>query len=294
MPDNTISVPYTRPLSWQGVLAFFSHRATPGVEAVVDGRYCRTVTTANGVGWIAAGPCEAGDSLEISVFGPTGRNLDEVGQRVSVIFDVDAPIRRIRRKLGSDAALRPRLRSLPGVRVMGAWSGFELTIRAILGQQISVAAATTLAGRIAHRYGETLNVPGAPGGLRRLFPKPLRLARARFDNMGLIGSRIATIKAVSRAVVDEELTFDPDQDSAEFCRRFTAIKGIGDWTAQYVAMRVLRDPDAFPSSDLGLLKAVEPGNRLTPRELQERAEAWRPWRAYAASLLWYGASGSGG
>lgn len=294
MPDTIICVPYRQPLSWEGVLAFFTHRATPGVEAVVDGRYCRTVETANGVGRIAVGPADGGERLEVSVHGLQRRDLDEVGARVAVIFDVDAPIGRIRRKLASDAALKPRLRNLPGVRVMGAWSGFELTIRAILGQQISVAAATTLAGRIAQRYGETLNEPGVPGGLRRLFPKPLRLARARFDNMGLIGSRIATIKAVSRAVVDGELSFDAGQDSAEFCSRFTAIKGIGDWTAQYVAMRVLRDPDAFPASDLGLLKAVEPGNRLTPRELQARAEAWRPWRAYAASLLWYGASGSGG
>ncbi len=294
MAELTVSVPYRKPFSWQGVLGFFRYRATPGVEAIVDGKYCRTIATENDAGWIAAGPAADGSTLDVSVQGIPSADLGEVGRRVSVIFDVDAPIDQIRRKLRSDAALKSRLENLPGVRVMGAWSGFELTIRAILGQQISVAAATTLAGRIAGRYGEALSPAAACAGLRRLFPTPARLARARFNNMGLIGSRIATIKAVSRAVEEGELSFHPDQDVALFCERFTAIKGIGDWTAQYVAMRVLRDPDAFPSSDLGLLKAVEPGTRMTPRELKARAEDWRPWRAYAASLLWYGASGSGG
>ncbi|MEM9207928.1 MAG: AlkA N-terminal domain-containing protein [Pseudomonadota bacterium] len=294
MRDETVRVPYRKPLSWEGVLGFFSFRATPGVEAVVDGRYCRTISTANGVGWLAAEPAGDGASLAVTAHGVPPDDLSEVVRRVSVIFDVDAPIERIRRRLGADAVLLPRLKRLPGVRVMGAWSGFELTVRAILGQQISVAAATTLAGRVAERYGEPLSPPEAWSGLTRLFPTPARLARAHFNNMGLIGSRIATIKAVSKAVAAGELSFHPDQDVTEFCDRFTAIKGIGDWTAQYVAMRVLRDPDAFPSSDLGLMKAVEPGTRLTPAELAARAEHWRPWRAYAASLLWYGAAGSGG
>ena len=294
MPDFTVNVPYRKPLSWQGVLGFFRYRATPGVEAVINESYCRTIATRNDVGWMAASPAADGASLDVRVSGIRRGDMPEVQRRVSVIFDVDAPIDRIRRKLSADAALKSRLNSLPGVRVMGAWSGFELTIRAILGQQITVAAATTLAGRIANRYGEVLSPSNPLNELNRLFPAPARLARARFNNMGLIGSRIATIKSVSRAVEDGELSFAPEQDVAEFCKRFTAIKGIGDWTAQYVAMRVLRDPDAFPSSDLGLLKAVDPDTRLTPKELSARAEGWRPWRAYAASLLWYGAPGSGG
>jgi AraC family transcriptional regulator of adaptative response / DNA-3-methyladenine glycosylase II len=184
--------------------------------------------------------------------------------------------------------------------VPGAWDGFELTVRAILGQQISVAAATTLAGRIAERYGSASDVAvpdlddnAAP---RLIFPGPERLMRSRLKSLGVISSRADTIRRVAKATAEGLVSFDPAQDPTEFCRSLVAIKGIGDWTAQYVAMRALKDPDAFPHADLGLLRAFDvPGrDRIKPAELKDRAEMWRPWRAYAALLLWSSDANSGG
>jgi AraC family transcriptional regulator of adaptative response / DNA-3-methyladenine glycosylase II len=175
-----------------------------------------------------------------------------------------------------------------------------LAIRAILGQQISVKAATTLAGRIADRYGEKLSISSESSdtGLSRIFPRAERLIRARFNNIGLVTSRAETIRRVAAAVVNGDLSFDVAQEPEDFCASLTAIKGVGDWTAQYVAMRVLKNPDAFPSTDLGLLKALgsieDQAGQATPTELLRRAEAWRPWRAYAALLLWSSLANSGG
>jgi AraC family transcriptional regulator of adaptative response / DNA-3-methyladenine glycosylase II len=180
--------------------------------------------------------------------------------------------------------------------VPGAWDGFELAVRAILGQQVSVKAATTLAGRIAHRYGDPLNLPqgGNAHGLTRIFPTPQKLMRARFNDMGIVTSRIESIRRLSQAIVNGDLSFDPAQDPSEFCAALMAIRGIGPWTAQYVAMRALKNPDAFPEADLGLVKAIGYPARMTPAELLAMAENWRPWRAYAAMLLWGSLPGSGG
>ena len=158
-------------------------------------------------------------------------------------------------------------------------------MRAILGQQVSVKGATTIAGRIAARYGEPLALEGEvpDAGLTHAFPTPERLLRARFRNLGLVRARAETIRRVAAAVLAGEVRFDAAQDPAEFCRALCAIRGIGDWTAQYVAMRALRDPDAFPAGDLVLRNAL---GGISAREALARAEAWRPWRAYAAMHLW--------
>ena len=190
------------------------------------------------------------------------------------------------------------LKKSPGIRVPGAWDGFELAVRAILGQQVSVKAATTFAGRIAERYGERIDVPidGLSNAPDRLFPGPERLQRARLENLGVIRSRAQTIRDVARAVVNGSLSFDLAQDVDAHRAALMSIKGIGDWTAEYVAMRALKYPDAFPASDLGLLRAFDgPANeRLRSTELLARAEAWRPWRAYAALLIWGSEKGAGG
>ena len=187
------------------------------------------------------------------------------------------------------------MRKNPGVRVPGAWDGFELTVRAILGQQVSVKAATTFAGRIAERYGEPIETPAADAPAR-LFPAPARLVRARLENLGLVRARAQTIRDVARAVVDGRLNFDAGQTVREIREALVDIRGIGEWTAEYVAMRTMKDPDAFPASDLGLLRAFDEaeGRRLRPGELLERADGWRPWRAYAALLIWGSDSGAGG
>lgn len=242
------------------------------------------------------GPDPAGDALRMGFAGSRSRPNQALAGLGRSVFDTDAPIGQIADDLKRDATLRRILRQNPGVRVPGAWDGFELTVRAILGQQISVKAATTLAGRIADRYGERTNFPGVAGGagLNRIFPTPRRLMRARFNGIGIVQSRIDTIRSVSSAVASGELAFDGSQARDKVCNVLLSIRGIGDWTAQYVAMRALRDPDAFPRSDLGLISAVAHPDRVTPKALGERAEGWRPWRAYAAMLLWGSLAGSGG
>ena len=292
----SVLLPYRRPYDWHGLLDFLGGRATPGVEAVANGEYLRTARIGDAHGIIRVS--NTGSALSLSVHGIGTAFLFPVVQRVRSMFDVDAPIDDIAAALSSDAQLRQWLETRPGIRVPGAWSGFELAVRAILGQQVSVRAATTLAGRIAGRYGEPLgaaieDLQDAPS---LLFPEPRRLVRARLENLGIIRRRAQTIRDLARAVVAGDLSFDAAQTGDDFRGALTAIRGIGSWTAEYVAMRVMKDPDAFPSSDLGLLRAFErpDGTRPRPAGLAARAEAWRPWRAYAALLTWGSDTGAGG
>ncbi|MDJ0795003.1 MAG: Ada metal-binding domain-containing protein [Woeseiaceae bacterium] len=291
-----VLLPYRRPYDWHGLLDFFSGRATPGVEAVVDGNYVRTVRIGDECGIVRVS--DLGDAISLSVHGTGTASLFPVVQRVRSMFDVDAPIDDISAGLNRDKKLRAWLKVRPGVRVPGAWDGFELTVRAILGQQVSVKAATTFAGRIAKRYGEPVGatIDGLQDAPDVLFPEPRKLMRARLEHLGIIRSRSQTIRDLARAVVSGDLNFDAAQKLEDFRDALTAIRGIGSWTAEYVAMRVMKDPDAFPTSDLGLLRAFDlpDGTRLRPSELASRAEAWRPWRAYAALLTWGSDPGAGG
>ena len=292
----SVLLPYREPYGWQNLLDFFAGRATPGVELVQDGRYLRTVEVGEERGLLEVGERTGGLSLTLHGIG-TG-SLFSIVQRSRSLFDLDAPIDDISGVLSRDRVLHQWLKKSPGIRVPGAWDGFELAVRAILGQQVSVKAATTFAGRIAERYGERIDVPidGLSNAPDRLFPGPERLQRARLENLGVIRSRAQTIRDLARAVVNGSLSFDLAQDIEAHRAALLSIKGIGDWTAEYVAMRALKSPDAFPASDLGLLRAFDgPANdRLRPTELLARAEAWRPWRAYAALLIWGSEKGAGG
>jgi len=292
----TVELPYRQPYGWSELLEFFAGRATPGVELVTDGRYLRTVRIGDRSGVIDVQ--DAGGALSLTVHGIATDTLFAAVQRTRSLFDLDAPIDDIGEALSQDRTLRSWMKDNPGIRVPGAWDGFELCVRAVLGQQVSVKAATTFAGRIAERYGEPVGVDikevdDAP---TRLFPAPQRLARARLENLGIIRSRAQTIRDLARATSSGELDFGADQSVEQFHSTLTSIKGVGDWTAEYVAMRALKNPDAFPASDLGLLRAFDEqdGRRLPPAELAARAEAWRPWRAYAALLIWGSESGTGG
>lgn len=292
----TVRLPYRQPFSWDTMLQFFAVRATPGVESVVADVYRRTICIDGEHAIVEVRPDHRTGYLALTLNSINTNALFEVVQQARELFDLDAPISEINAALKKDPLLARLLTANPGVRVPGAWDGFELTIRAILGQQISVKAATTLAGRIAARYGVPLEVAdiGDTSGLDRVFPTAEKLRRARFNNIGLVSARAATIRNVAAATADGVLRFDPAQDPAEFCAQLKSIKGVGDWTAQYVAMRTLKNPDAFPASDLGLLKSVTSGRRATSAELTRRAESWRPWRAYAALLLWSSPKSSGG
>ena len=292
----TVQLPYRQPYGWTELLAFFEGRATPGVELVKNGRYLRTVRFGDRSGVIDVK--EANGALSLTAHGVSTDTLFAAVQRTRSLFDLDAPIDDIGVVLSRDKTLQAWLKRTPGIRVPGAWDGFELCVRAVLGQQVSVKAATTFAGRIAERYGEPVGVAidGMDDAPMRLFPGPQRLARARLESLGIIRSRAQTIRDIARATNNGDLRFAADQSPDEFRSILTSIKGVGDWTAEYVAMRALKDPDAFPASDLGLLRAFDEhgGRRMRPAELAKRAEAWRPWRAYAALLIWGSDSGAGG
>jgi AraC family transcriptional regulator of adaptative response / DNA-3-methyladenine glycosylase II len=291
----TLRLPYRTPFDWDAMLLFFAARATPGVESVAGDIYRRTICIDGEHGVVEVRPGTHGGSLAMTLHGVRTNALFEVIQRMRELFDLDAPVAEIGAVLGGDKKLRAELRKHPGVRVPGAWDGFELTVRAILGQQVSVKAATTLAGRIAARYGEPVQLAGTDDpALSRVFPAPNRLRLARLNNLGLVRSRAETIRRVAAAAAAGDLRFDTAQDPETFCASLTSIKGVGDWTAQYVAMRVLKYPDAFPATDLGLLKALMHPERTTPAVMRQCAEAWRPWRAYAAMLMWNSLATSGG
>jgi AraC family transcriptional regulator of adaptative response / DNA-3-methyladenine glycosylase II len=292
-------LPCRQPFDWAALLAFFAARATPGVEDVVGDAYFRSVEIDGRAGVIEC-RLEPQGRLGLTLHGVATAQLFVVVQRVRDLFDLEAPVAEIAETLRTDTVLQGTLERHPGIRVPGAWDGFELAVRAILGQQVSVKAATTLAGRIADRYGAHFTLPASLAGrdavpkLRRTFPGPERLARAQFDDMGIVGSRAGAIRGLARAVVSGDIDFDPGQDPRAFCDDLCDVRGIGDWTAQYVAMRGLKFPDALPVTDLGLLKAAGLSGRTGAAELRRRAEAWRPWRAYAAMLLWSSLPNSGG
>jgi AraC family transcriptional regulator of adaptative response / DNA-3-methyladenine glycosylase II len=294
----SVRLGWRQPFDWDTMLAFLAGRATPGVEQVVADSYLRTVSVDDQPGVIECRFDAGKQQAVLLLHGIQTAQLFPVVQRVREMLDLDAPIALIREVLQADDRLAALIEKQPGVRVPGAWDGFELAVRAILGQQVSVKAATTLAGRLAGRYGEVATLPASLKGrgevvLGRLFPAPGKLARARFNNLGITGGRADTIRRLAKAVVNGDIDFDQGQDPAAFCERLKTIKGIGDWTAEYVAMRALKNPDAFPASDLGLLKAMDEESSGAAN-LWQRAEAWRPWRAYAALLLWGSLPGSGG
>lgn len=279
---------YRKPLDWDGLLKYLSVRATPGVETVQRGIYRRTIRVGEEIGVIEVDRPRLAEPLRLRVLLDQRAGLLDIATRARALFDLDADPDQILSFLGQDAVIGPRVKANPGLRIPGCWDPFEIAVRAILGQQVSVAAATTLAGRLAGRYGEPLAArEDRPDSLARLFPTPERLARARLRSIGLTQARAATLNRFAAAVADGSVRLDAARDLEDTEAELTSIAGIGPWTAQYIAMRALREPDAFPVGDLGLRRAVSTnGHPATSRHLASLAEAWRPWRAYAAAHLW--------
>jgi len=272
------------PYNWKGMLAFLAARATPGIEVVEGGCYRRSISLNGNHGYFEISLDVANNALAARVQFGDPRSLFFITERIRSMFDLNADWAAIVQTLKTDPLLAVRLEAEPGLRVPGCWNGFELAVRAILGQQVSVKGATTLAGRLVKTFGQPFS---AAGSITHVFPQPRALADANFAGIGLPGARAETIRALARAVCDARINFDGVVDSCEFLARLCEIPGIGTWTAQYVAMRALGEPDAFPSSDLGLLRAL---SLNSTRDLERRAEVWRPWRAYAAVYLWNVAS----
>jgi AraC family transcriptional regulator of adaptative response / DNA-3-methyladenine glycosylase II len=282
-----VRLAYRLPFAWTALLRFLAVRAIPGVEVVEGDTYRRTIVLNGMPGRIDVWPDADSPALLTRVQLPRYDSLIDVVERVRRLFDLDADPLRITEHLRQSPQLERIIEALPGVRVPGAWDAFELAVRAILGQQVTVRGASTLAGRLVHTFGTPIEC--GSDALTHLFPRPETLADVDLARIGLPRARAATIRALAASVVRGDITFDASRDVEDAVVRLCAIDGMGPWTAHYIAMRALGEPDAFPSTDLGLRRALGNGaGPLPAAEVSRRAEAWRPWRAYAAMYLWLG------
>ena len=279
-----VRLDFRPPLDWDGLLGFFAARATPGVESVRGDVWLRTARAGAHRGWVSVTPIAGRPALRAEISSSLAPALMEVVARLRRVFDLDAQPRIIAAHLAKDRRLAASVRARPGLRVPGSFEGFDAAVRAILGQQVSVAAATTLSGRLAAAFGEPIATPH--GALVTLAPSASRLAAASetaLSAIGLTRARAATLRGLSRAVVSGALRLDRPAPVDATLEALLALPGIGDWTAQYIAMRALGWPDAFPAGDLGIRKAL---GMIPAKAARELAERWRPWRAYAALHLW--------
>jgi DNA-3-methyladenine glycosylase II len=274
---------FAAPYDWPAMLGFLSARAIAGMETVVGDVYSRCIGL-NGVhGTLSIQPATA-DALELTLDFPDPTALPEIIARLRRMFDLDADLITMQRHLSNDPLLARLIAERPGLRVPGAWDGLELAIRAVLGQQITVVAAIKLAGKLVAQYGVPLVSPRE--GLTHVFPDASVLAAADLATLGMPKSRGRTLSGVAQALMDDPLLFEPGREGG--VARLLALHGIGEWTAQYIALRQLREMDGFANGDVGLINALaaQKGEPVTAKQLLLRAEAWRPYRGYAAQLLW--------
>jgi AraC family transcriptional regulator, regulatory protein of adaptative response / DNA-3-methyladenine glycosylase II len=295
--DVVLRLRYRPPYDWENMLIFLQARAIPGLEIVEDNRYLRTVEIEGEVGSIAVAHLPRTQSLEVSILFPNVRALPAIVARLRRLFDLGADIETIEQHLALDPALAGLVALRPGLRAPGGWDGFEVAVRAVLGQQISVAAARQLAGRLVELHGRSVPKPFRNHRLlSRAFPNPSRLASASSIGLAMPAARLAALTEVARAAVADPSLFHPLGGLTETVARLKAIRGIGEWSAQYIALRAVRESDAFPATDLGLLRGAASisGAAVSPAGLLGRAEGWRPWRAYAAQHLWAAAGNAAG
>jgi AraC family transcriptional regulator of adaptative response / DNA-3-methyladenine glycosylase II len=282
----TMRLAYRPPLAWGSLLDFLRLRAIPGVESVDGNTYSRTVEVDGEPGTIAITPAAEGPYLTVRMSLPATARLAQVIAGIRRIFDLTADPDRIAQDLGVDPVLRSAVRAGPGLRVPGAWDPFELAVRAVVGQQISVKAATTIAGRIARTFGKAAEA-SSESKVRYLFPGPAVLCEVDLREVGLTAARARTVRNLAIAACAGRLPRDSSAGLEATIEALMQIGGIGAWTAQYIAMRGFAEPDAFPQGDLGLRRAASNGRGLiSAHELERMAERWRPWRAYAAMYLW--------
>jgi len=286
-----LTLAYRPPLPWRQLLHFLACRATIGVECIRGDSYYRTVALGKHSGWLRVHPLAERAALAVEITASLTPVLPVLLAKLRDLFDLNVRPDVVSAHLQGDARLRPLVRRMPGLRVPGAFDGFELAVRAIVGQQVSVRAATTLAGRLAAAFGEPADTPIAELG--RFSPTPERIAAAKpaeLTALGITAARAGSILALARAVNDDELSLHPGANPEATVCRLRELPGIGDWTAQCIALRALRWPDAFPVGDLGLVRAWRARSR---RRLRDTAEAWRPWRAYATMYLWQSLASEG-
>jgi AraC family transcriptional regulator of adaptative response / DNA-3-methyladenine glycosylase II len=282
---------YRPPLAWPELLEYLARRAVPGAEFVSleEGSYARTVSSGNRTGWLSVRRSSDGEWLDVTLPISLAEVSWQILTQLRALFDLDASPASVDAQLGDDPLLGPSVRRHPGLRVPGAWTTFELAVRAVLGQQVSVTGASTLAGRLTAKFGKPVSSPFPH--LNRLTPSAKDLAAASPADIATIGlprARALALHELAAAAERGELSFGPAATVEDAVTALRQVRGIGEWTAQYVAMRALRFPDAFPAADLGVRKALAAPGEPLPSEKQvlERASGWRPWRAYAVLHLW--------
>ena len=261
----TFRLGYRPPYNWASIIGFLGQRAIPGVETVTLDEYRRTISLDGKTGFISVRPVFQKNYLELRIEFPEPAALFRIVERVRNIFDLRADPNDVDEHLRRDARLKPMVQNQAGMRVPGCWDGFEIAVRAVLGQQVSVKGATTMAGRLVAEFG------GA-----KIFPEADALAEADLARIGLTRQRAETIRQLASSVARGDVSFNTSLGLEAFEQRMIALPGIGPWTAQYIGMRI-GEPDAFPTGDLYL------------RSFAKESEAWRPWRAYAAMYIWNGA-----
>ncbi len=282
----TINLPYRPPFNWPLMLAFFQHRQINGMEYVTEDSYQRNVLIDECTGWLALTHHKTKPALVMKISLTDYSYLNNVITRVRRMFDLDADIELIHQKLSKNSLLAEVIKEHDGLRLPGCWDVFEFSIRAILGQQISVKAATTLAKRITAKYGQTH--PTCPQNILLSFPSVNALLDVDFEGIGLTKTRIATLQRWITYFSENHDSIENYQSLEILEKQLCQIKGIGPWTVNYLAMRGLSDPDAFPSADLGIIKALTIDDKKpSNKEILQLGEQWRPWRSYAAIYLWH-------
>ena len=286
--EVTLKLRYRAPYDWYAMLSFLAARAVTGMELVENGTYARVIDLDGAIGAVQVSQAPGEDALIAQVRFPKLSSLPTIIARLRRVFDLSADPQAINAHLSQDPALAPLVAGRPGLRAPGGWDGFELAVRAILGQQVTVGAAIALAGKLVAAYGEP--APLSATGDARLshaFPRPERLAKEEIT-LGMPGARVKALTGLAAAVAEDPNILGIGRSLDEAVARLKALPGVGEWTAQYIALRGMREPDAFPAADVGLMRALadENGKRPNAAALLERAEAWRPWRAYAAQHLW--------
>jgi AraC family transcriptional regulator, regulatory protein of adaptative response / DNA-3-methyladenine glycosylase II len=286
-PEISLLLPYRPPYDWEAIARFFADRAIAGVEIVAGDSYSRAIEFDGAVGTVEVAHAPEQSSLQVTVRFPRLNALPTIIARVRRQFDLGAEPMAIASALKSDPVFAPLVIARPGLRVPGTWDGFEIAVRAVLGQQISVSAARKLAGQLVAVLGTPIETENGFEGITHVFPGPDLFHAKTIAKLGMTGARREALVGIAKAAAGDERLFQPRRDLIEAVAHLRKLPGVGEWTAQYIAMRALGESDAFLAADIGLQRGLAKGERRpTAAQLLERAERWRPWRAYAMLHLW--------
>lgn len=277
-----IKLPYNPPFHWNHLLEFLRNRAIENVEWVSD-CYQRTISVNGSAGILKVDHLPDQNSLKLTIPASFSKSIPQISESAKRIFDLNADPDAIRNAFRTDRKMAAIVNKLPGLRIPGAWDWFEIAVRAILGQQITVKAARTIAGRIVQKMGTPVN-----GNSARLFPTPEQVLTTSMDGMGIPTRRIEAMRQLAQAAIEKKIGPDSGISWEESILRLCLLPGIGPWTAHYIALRSFSERDVFLPGDLGLRRSASKilGKNFTDIELMKYAERWRPWRSYAVLYLW--------